>query len=96
MGLDEERARFAGISRLACYCINATPRIRVVKPLNPSREGVSLVRTCAIRCPAKRLLVFLVFLLASFFLVESLDSIRSCLCVLGLDRSFSLLGKSFS
>ena len=77
MGLDEERARFAGISRLACYCINATPRIRVVKPLNPSREGVSLVRTCAIRCPAKRLLVFPVFLLASFFLVESLDSIRS-------------------
>ena len=91
MGLDEERARFAGIFRLPCYCINAIPRIRV-EPLDPSREGVGLVRTCAIRCPAKRLLVFLIFMLASFFLVECLDSIRSCLRVLCLDRSFGLMG----
>ena len=95
MGLDEERARFAGIFRLPCYCINATPRIRV-EPLNPSREGVSLVRTCAIRCPAKRLLVFLIFLLASFFLVGRPDRVRGCLRMLFLDRSFGLLGQPFS
>lgn len=68
------------------------------EPLTQSTEGgVSVfVRTCAIRCPAKRLFVFLVFLLASFLLVEGPDSVRSCLLILGLDSSFRLLGKSFS
>jgi len=81
---------------LPCYCINATSCIRVESLVPSPREGIGLVRTCAIRCPAKRLFVFLIFMFARLFLVKRLDSIRSCLRILGLDGSISLLVQSFS
>ena len=55
--------------------------------------GGYVVRTCAIRCPAKRLLVFLIFLFAGLFFIEHFHSILSGVHVRGLDGSFGVVGQ---
>lgn len=52
-----------------------------------------VVRTCTIRCPAKSLLVFLIFLFIGLFLVEHFHSILSGVYVRGLHGSFGLVGQ---
>ena len=52
-----------------------------------------VVRTCTIRCPAKSLLVFLVFLFFGLLFIEHFHCILSRIHVRGLHGSFRLVGQ---
>lgn len=59
-------------------------------------EGGSCVRTCAVRCPAKSLLVFLIFPFAGLLFIEHFHCILSRVHVSGLHGSFRLVGQPFA
>ena len=52
-----------------------------------------VVRTCTIRCPAKSLLVFLIFLFFGLLIIEYFHCILSRIHVRGLHGSFRLVGQ---
>lgn len=52
-----------------------------------------VVRTCTIRCPAKCLFVFLIFLFIGLFLIEHFHSILSGVHVRGLHGGFRVVGQ---
>jgi hypothetical protein len=76
----------------ACYCILAIPFMLGSTAI----EGGFVVRTCAIRCPAKSLLVFLIFLFAGLLFIEHFHCILSRAHVIGLHRSFRLVRQPFA
>ena len=58
--------------------------------------GGYVVRTCTIRCPAKRLLVFLILFFTGLLFIEHFHGILSGVHVRGLHGSFRLVGQPFA